>query len=54
MKSGDHIRFKTYAGQEYWQQGLLLRYDSFMKVGEIITLGGFICYAPRRLIEVVT
>jgi len=54
MKNGDHVRFKTYDGQEYWQEGLLLRYDIFMNVGEIITLAGVICYAPRRLIQVIT
>lgn len=53
MKNGDHVRFKTYDGQEYWQEGLLLRYDEFMNVGEIITLGGVIFYAPERLIEVM-
>tara|TARA_R110002110_G_scaffold135296_6_gene319258 strand:+ start:3737 stop:3904 length:168 start_codon:yes stop_codon:yes gene_type:complete len=53
MKNGDHVRFKTYDGQEYWQEGLLLRYDSFMNIGEIITLGGIIAYAPERLIEVL-
>ena len=51
MKTGDHVRFKSYDGQEEWQQGLLLRYDTFLKVGEIITLGGIICYAPLRLIK---
>ncbi len=53
MKNGDHVRFKTYDGQEYWQEGLLLRLDEFMLLGEIVTLTGFICYAPKRLIEVV-
>ena len=53
MKNGDHVRFKTYDGQEYWQEGLLLRLDEFMSVAEIITLGGIICYAPKRLIKVV-
>ena len=51
MKNGDHVRFKTYDGQEYWQEGLILRYDHFMSLGEIITLGGVICYAPARLIQ---
>jgi len=54
MKNGDHVRFKTYDGQEYWQEGLLLRLDEFMSVAEIITLGGVICYAPKRLIKVVS
>ena len=53
MKNGDHVRFKTYDGQEYSQEGLLLRIDGFMGIAEIITLGGIICYAPKRLIEVV-
>ena len=52
MKNGDHVRFKTYDGQEYWQEGLLLRLDEFMGVGEVITLRGVIFYAPERLIEV--
>ena len=51
MQAGDHIWFKSYDGQEEWQQGLLLRYDKFLNVGEIITLGGIVCYAPRRLIR---
>jgi|5B_taG_2_1085324.scaffolds.fasta_scaffold18190_7 hypothetical protein len=54
MRNGDHVRFKTYDGQEYWQEGLLLRFDDFMGVAEIITLGGIICYAPQRLVVVVT
>ena len=53
MKNGDHVRFKTYDGQEYWQECLLLRMDDFMGIGEIITLGGITCYAPKRLIRVV-
>ena len=50
MRKGDHVKFKTYDGQEYWQEGLLLRFDDFMGVAEIITLGGIICYAPQRLV----
>ena len=50
MRKGDNVRFKTYDGQEYWQEGLLLRFDDFMGVAEIITLGGIICYAPQRLV----
>lgn len=53
MKNGDHVRFKTYDGQEYWQEGLVLRLDEFMSVAEIITLGGIIFYAPKRLVKVV-
>ncbi len=53
MKNGDHVRFKTYDGQESWQEGLLLRFDAFMGIGEIITLGGVIFYAPERLMVAV-
>ena len=53
MKNGDHVRFKAYDEQEYWQEGLLLRLDEFMGIAEIITLGGIVYYAPRSLIEVI-
>lgn len=51
MMIGEHVLFKTFDAQEEWQQGLLLRYDKFLGVAEIITLGGFVCYAPRRLVK---
>jgi hypothetical protein len=33
-----------------WMVGLLLRYDKFMKVGEILC-GDHVYYSPGRLIE---
>lgn len=51
MYNGDHVKFKTYDGQEYWQEGLILRFDEFMGVAEIITLRGVIFYAPLRLVK---
>tara|TARA_R100001015_G_C4493101_1_gene70024 strand:+ start:384 stop:527 length:144 start_codon:yes stop_codon:yes gene_type:complete len=36
--------------QTDWMVGLLLRYDKFMKVGEILC-GDHLYYAPARLIE---
>jgi len=53
MQAGDHVQFKSFDGQEEWHHGLLLRFDHFLQVGEIITLGGIVCYAPARLIRKV-
>ena len=50
MKGGEHVRFKTFDCQEEWQTGILVRYDEFLRVGEIMVAGGFIFYAPQRLI----
>jgi len=51
MMAGEYVLFKTFDGQEEWQSGLVLRYDSFMNIAEIITLYGLISYAPERLIK---
>jgi hypothetical protein len=50
MKVGDHVRFKTFDCEEDWKTGILVRYDEFLRVGEIVK-GEFTFYAPRRLIE---
>ena len=51
MKGGEHVKFKTFDCQEEWQSGILVRYDKFLNIGEIMVEGGFVFYAPRRLIE---
>jgi hypothetical protein len=50
MRVGDLVRFKSHENEESWQIGLLLRYDSFTKVAEILK-GEHIYYAPGRLVE---
>ena len=50
MKTGDHVKFKTFDCQEEWQTGILARYDEFLQIGEIVK-GDFTFYAPRRLIQ---
>ena len=51
MRVGDLVRFKMNDYQQEWMIGLLLRYDKFTKVGEVL-VGDHIFYAPGRLIEV--
>jgi hypothetical protein len=50
MRVGDLVRFKVHEYELGWQIGLLLRYDKFTKVGEIM-VGDRLFYAPGRLIE---
>lgn len=50
MRVGDLVRFKVHEYELDWQIGLLLRYDKFTKVGEIM-VGDRLFYAPGRLIE---
>tara|TARA_R100001510_G_C7639232_1_gene196962 strand:- start:87 stop:248 length:162 start_codon:yes stop_codon:yes gene_type:complete len=50
MKVGDHVLFKSFDYQEEWQTGLLIRYDHFLGVGEILK-GDMLFYAPERLIK---
>jgi len=51
MKGGSHVKFKTHDFEEEWKTGILVRYDAFLGVGEIMTKSGMIFYAPRRLIK---
>lgn len=51
MRVGDLVRFKGDDYQADWEIGLLLRYDTYTKVGEIL-VDGHLYYAPGRLIEV--
>ena len=50
MRLGDLVRFKVNDHQADWYIGLLLRYDKFTKVAEILK-GEHIFYAPGRLVE---
>ena len=50
MRLGDLVRFKTNDNEEKWMIGLLLRYDKFTKVAEILQ-GQHLYYAPGRLVE---
>jgi hypothetical protein len=50
MRVGDLVRFKMNDYQQEWMIGLLLRYDKFTKVGEIL-VKDILFYAPGRLIE---
>ena len=51
MRVGDMVRFKMTDGQEEYLVGLLLRYDRYTKVAEIM-MDNSIYYAPGRLVEV--
>jgi len=51
MRVGDLVRFRENDRQREFLVGLLVRYDSFLKVGEIM-VGDRIYYAAGRLIEV--
>lgn len=50
MRVGDLVRFKENDRQLNWFVGLLIRYDRFIKVGEILK-DGRVYYAAGRLIE---
>ena len=51
MRVGDLVRFKVTEHDDQWQVGLLIRYDKFLIIGEIL-IGDRLFYAPGRLIEV--
>lgn len=51
MRVGDLVRFKEHEGQKEFKVGLLLRYDKFIKIAEIIK-DGRLYYAPGRLVNV--
>jgi hypothetical protein len=51
MRVGDLVRFKTHDNETDWKIGLLLRYDKFIKVAEILKDEN-IYYAPGRLVNV--
>jgi len=51
MRAGDLVRFKMHDLQTEWLVGLLLRYDTYTKVAEILRDGNNY-YAPGRLTEV--
>ena len=51
MRAGDLVRFKVTEYESQAKIGLLVRYDKFLKIGEILC-GYRMFYAPGRLIEV--
>ena len=51
MRAGDLVRFKEHDNEEGFRIGLLLRYDPFTKVAEIL-LRDHTYYAPGRLVEI--
>jgi|TARA_R110000824_G_scaffold8888_3_gene40311 hypothetical protein len=51
MRVGDLVRFKTNDLELDWKVGLLLRYDKFTKVAEILK-DDHLYYAPGRLVNV--
>lgn len=51
MRVGDLVRFKEHEGQKEFKVGLLLRYDKFIKIAEIMK-DGRLYYAPGRLVNV--
>jgi hypothetical protein len=50
MRVGDLVRFKTSDLDKEWCIGLLVRYDTFTKVAEIVK-DDAVFYAPGRLVE---
>jgi hypothetical protein len=50
MRVGDLVRFKTSDLDKEWRIGLLVRYDRFTKVAEIVK-DDSVFYAPGRLVE---
>ena len=50
MRVADLVRFRTHDNQVEWMTGLLVRYDKFIKVAEVL-VGEHIYYAPGRLVE---
>tara|TARA_B100000900_G_scaffold337410_1_gene299347 strand:- start:806 stop:979 length:174 start_codon:yes stop_codon:yes gene_type:complete len=51
MRVGDLVRFREYDNEPDYRIGLLIRYDSFTKVAEIL-VDGYMFYAPARLVQV--
>lgn len=51
MRAGDLVRFKTTERDSEWLIGLLLRYDRFTKIAEILS-DDQVYYTPGRLVEV--
>jgi hypothetical protein len=51
MNVGDLVRFKMNDHQQDWMIGLLLRYDKYIKIAEIMC-GEHTYYAPGRLVEI--
>ena len=51
MRVGDLVRFRVTEQDSQKKIGLLVRYDKFLKIGEIL-IGDRLYYAPGRLIEV--
>jgi len=50
MRVGDLVRFKIHEYEKSWKIGLLIRYDRFMKIGEIM-VDDQVFYVPGRFIE---
>jgi hypothetical protein len=51
MRVGDLVRFKLTDYQHEWMVGLLMRYDKFLKIGEVL-MKDRLYYVAGRLIEV--
>lgn len=53
MEAGKYVKFKLYDHDPMWQHGLLIRYDNFLGIGEIM-VGDNLFYAPSRLITTLS
>ena len=53
MEAGKHVKFKLHDHDTQWRQGLLVRYDRFLGIGEIV-VDDILFYAPARLITVLS
>jgi hypothetical protein len=51
MRVGDLVRFKEHENEVDFKVGLLVRYDKFIKVAEIME-DDRLYYVPARLVEV--
>jgi hypothetical protein len=49
MQPGQLVKFKSCDSQTTWEVGLVMKYDKFLHIAEILA-GDVLYYAPRRLI----
>ena len=50
IQTGELIRFKTSEQDLHWKVGLVVRFDRFLRVAEVL-VEGQLYYAPQRLVK---
>ena len=48
--TGELVRFKTSELDQEWKIGLVVRFDRFLRVAEVLVAGD-LYYAPQRLVK---